>query len=186
MKLLDHNGILLSNDTEFKPLAEPNNILITNNIWKYLNHIKGIVDKKNLIFCSIDEIAYELFGCEIYSSDEVDGAVCFYELNIIFFHPNFYYLENYEHYAHTFCHEIAHLIQSHLELFEKNNMLLLSENVKTEQQADTIAYHLMEIIFPEININNKYLSDYFSKESIEWLAEYYNYDPNIHNDLIIT
>jgi len=172
-------------DCEYKPVLKPSNSLITKDVWKYLKHIQEKVNNKNLQHEWLDEIAYELFDYEVFKDSYTDAAAyCDFKDKKIIIGSEYLDSSRRVELEHIFCHELAHSIQSELEMFECNSNLLLSERVRDEQQADSIAYHLMGIIYPETQIDMSELNSYFDIDSIKWLGDWYKHT-KIQNDIII-
>jgi Zn-dependent peptidase ImmA (M78 family) len=72
----------------------------------------------------------------------------------------------------TLCHEIAHAFQAELEIFDKLPNLL-SANISMEQQCETMAYYIYNILFPFKPLSNNHFNAYYCKNDFIYLYEYY-------------
>jgi hypothetical protein len=70
----------------------------------------------------------------------------------------------------TFSHEIAHIIQKDVNLISKKKV---SSVLCEEQEAESAAYELCKIFFPNMNFARKTFSSYFNENDIIFLAKYY-------------
>lgn len=67
---------------------------------------------------------------------------------------------------------MGHAIQAEIGWFEKSPKLM-SERIYEEQQAETIAWYLHKILYPNSLRHPDMFKAYFSKESQLWLYEWY-------------
>lgn len=88
----------------------------------------------------------------------------------------------------TILHELAHLIQYENKVnmgFFKKNTPPLSEIIRYEQQAESIAYYLSKIVYPNEKIKKSDFYSYFTERDIKWAKKEYPFG-KIKNDLYET
>lgn len=82
----------------------------------------------------------------------------------------------------TLCHELGHTIQAEIG-WADNSPRLMSERVYEEQQAETIAWYLHQILYPNSPRYPDMFKAYFNKTDHLWLCNWY--DGYHENDLML-
>lgn len=147
-------------------------------LFKELNNVRDIFKEKiKHLDADLHNLIGELSGCELIETDEYCGGYCDYLNKEIAIN----YDENLtDKLIPTALHEICHLLQANVGVFDSSGDLI-SDEIKIEQQCETMAYILHSKLFN--NFDKKIFDAYFEKSDVEFLIDWYG--DYRQNDLIL-
>jgi len=145
-----------------------------------LNEMKNLINKINSSTKNKHEITSEDFvgvatGYNLILTDENCGGYCDRDNMEIATNENNIDSKN------IIIHECCHVLQYNVGLIDNCDRVLLSDNLKFEQQCETMAYLINLKLFNSDRPQD--YTSYFSKEDAEYLM--YWYGGWIQNDLIL-
>lgn len=155
---------------EYKLYSSVSNELLIPKLVLLVDEKISIFKSNNLYDANYSEIIGILTGYNLIDTNLNCGGFCNYikkEIAIV------------DQCLKTLFHEVGHTIQAEIEMFEKESGLL-SEQVYIEQQCETIAFYMYNLIFTKNQIQSSEFDSYFTREDVRWLADWYG--NSIEND----
>lgn len=159
-----------------------NHGFITPQMYKYLFDIEQRMIRYNLVGMSISYMLDRIFGYKLRTTTDNCGGYCAFTRKVIAYNRNSYDIDSIE-LKHVIAHEVGHIIQSELEIFDKAE-LLLSSRYYIELQAESLGVLVFGIMFPNDKLEISTFNNYFKKKSLLFLRDWYS-DSSIQNDLEI-
>ena len=153
---------------------------ITKDMWKYIHNIQHRMNKYNLVDTNISYMLDRIFGYKLRTTTDNCGGYCAFTRKVIAYNRNSYDIDSIE-LKHVIAHEVGHIIQSELEIFDTTE-LLLSNRYHIELQAESLGSIIFDIMFPNDKKDNDEFDGYFHKKSLIFLRDWYG--DGVQNDLV--
>jgi hypothetical protein len=174
---------IINPEAVYKPYSSINyNLVKDERIFRYLKHLKHLMKYKKLLGADVYDMVGHLSGYEVIDTGFDCGGYCDMTDKVIGINfTNTNEREN-SFLTTTISHELAHTIQVIInpDIYTKSRTL--SEELRIEQQAETMAFFIHRIIYPNLPLGE--LKSYFKLKDLIWLNNWN--DGRIQNDLLIS
>jgi len=140
-------------------------LLLTPKINQFINSYVAKFHKNKLLSADLPSLVGELCGYELINTKLNCGGYCDGNNGLIA-------LGKSKHPYKTIFHEMGHAMQFELEMFEKSSGLI-SDELKKEWQAETIAYEMYRRCFGDAHTDKRKFDAYFTKRDWLFLIDWY-------------
>lgn len=161
-------------------------LVADKEVQKYLDRVKQLAAHHHMTGAPFADLAGVLFDyeVEVLPEDVQAGGLCDI-WNKRLYLPGEDQMKT-GRAMHILCHELGHAIQSFTvaSIYQLDGQPL-SQKIREEQQAETLAYHLWDVLFPGqqyLKAQQKFTT-YFSLEDMDWLGQWH--EGWVENDLIL-
>lgn len=164
---------------EYKPFSKPSEKIINKDLLNVIKQIEQSVETRDFILSDMKKVAKDFrVNLEFPKLTTTKGLAC-PKIRTIYVDGD---IQSAVEKRAIFCHELAHILQYDLNIWDLRRKYTLSAELRAEQEAEACSILLFKKLFPNLFFNQLFFKKYFNESDILYL---YNFCKDSENDLFV-